>query len=339
MKPNKIAFLIFTFIAYFTNAQSIKFISEKTEQPLPKVTVFSKNGDIITTSDIDGFIEKSKLNPEQQNFQLVYDNIAIATLTYDEINKDVIKLNDRIKDIEQVVIKKGKPAKYIYVKGNFNAYVTLNGKLNCYADGIVTYVFDNETKKLKTKNIEQYRIYRLENASTNKKETNAWDYNNFLEIPQLRNVGNIAEFKSKSAKIKELKSAKKDEIEISGTALQEKEMALFGYRFFDITSLINHSYEKDSEKTIRDFLESNEVAYIKLKHKSEPNYNQVIVYKNFYPTELDYNNEGKIKEKVSFNKNFSNYSEKYWQDTSFPNMQTIFSSYFKDDLKERQNKK
>lgn len=98
------------------------------------------------------------------------------------------------------------------------------------------------------------------------------------------------------------------------------------------------SFEKGSQKNLRDFLEYNEVAFVKLKHKSEQNYNQIILYNNFYPTELDFSNNNDI-ESVKFDKEKSNYKTQYWQDTSFPNMQTIFSSFFKDDLKEQEMKK
>ncbi|PJJ64405.1 hypothetical protein [Chryseobacterium geocarposphaerae] len=339
MKKTFLLNLLFIILFSLFNAQTISFVSEKTGQPLPKVVVFGKDGNILATSDIDGKIEKSSITPEQAKFQLVYDNIAVANLSFDEINKDVVKLNDRVKDIEAVVIKNNKPAKYAIIKGNFNAYVTVNGKLNCYVDGVATYVFDNKTKKLKSKDVQQYRIFRLENPSTDRKQTGNLDYNAFLDLPRLMSVGNITEYKNKNAVIKELKGNTKDEIEISGSALKEKEIAFFGYRLYDMSSLINHSYEKDSQKTLRDFLESNEIGYLKLKHKSEPDYNQLISYKNFYPTELDFSDNDDVEGKVKFNKNNSNYSSNYWQDVSFPNMQNIFSSFFKDDLKEKQNKK
>ncbi|WP_027386887.1 hypothetical protein [Chryseobacterium gregarium] len=339
MKKTQLFFLLFVLWLNFFNAQTTAFLSEKTNQPLPKVSVFGKDGSIVAYSDIDGKIERKSLNPSQEKFQLVYDNVSIGTFSYAELDKEVVKLNDRVKDIEAVVIKNNKPAKYALVKGNFNAYVTLNNKLNCYVDGIVTYVFDNKTKKVKSTNIGQYRIFRLEKASNERKETGAWDYTAFLDLPALKNAGNIEEFKSKKATIKELKGNGKDEIEISGSALQEKELALFGYRLYDIKTIINHSYDKDSKKTLRDFLESNEVAFIKLKHKTEPDYNQVIVYRNFYPTELDFTDDNEVADKVKLNKNISQYNTEYWQDASFPNMQAVFSSFFKDDLKEQQNKK
>lgn len=338
MKKTQLLSLLFVLLLNFVSAQTTTFLSEKTNQPLPKVSVFGKDGSIVAYSDIDGKIERKTLTPSQEKFQLVYENLSLGTFSYAELDKDVVKLNDRVKDIEAVVIKNNKPAKYVLVKGNFNAYVTLNNKLNCYVDGIVTYVFDNKTKKVKSTNIEQYRIFRLEGAKNEKKETGSWDYNAFLDLPGLKNVGNIAEYKNKKATIKELKGNTKDEIEITGSALQEKELALFGYRLYDIKGIMNHSYDKGSQKTLRDFLESNEISFIKLKHKSEPNYNQVIVYKNFHPTELDFSDNNDV-EKLKFNKNISQYKTNYWEDASFPNMQTIFSSFFKEDLKEKENKK
>ncbi len=338
MKKTQFLTLFFVLLLNFFNAQTITFVSEKTNLPLPKVSVFGKDGSIIAYSDIDGKVDRKSLSPSQEKFQLVYDNLSLGTFSYAELDKDVVKLNDRVKDIEAVVIKNNKPARYVLIKGNFNTYVTLNSKLNCYTDGIITYVFDNKTKKLKSTNVEQYRIFRLEDAKNEKKETSSWDYNSFLDLPKLKDVGNIGEYNSKKAKIKELKSSNKDEIEITGEALQEKELALLGYRLFDIKSIINHSYEKDSKKTLRDFLESNEIAFIKLKHKSEPNYNQVIVYRNFYPTEIDFSDNNDVA-RVKFNKDNSNYTNNYWKGESFPNMQTIFSSFFKEDLKEKENKK
>jgi len=326
------------FVSSFFFSQNITFVSETTGHPIPKVSVFDKDGKILGFSDINGKIEKSVLKPESEKFQLIYDNLLLAVLSYEEIAKDVVKLDNRTREIEAIVIKKNKPAKYLFIKGNFNAYVTVNNLLNCYVDGIATYVFDNKTRKVKNIHIQQYRIYRLESATNEKKETESWDYNSFLELPKMKNVGNYEDYQSKRFKIKELKTTFKDEIEITGEALQEKELALLGYRFYDSRSILNLSFEKDSEKMLRDFTEYNEIYFLKLKHKSEADFNNIIVYKNFYPTELDYGDKDNILD-VKYNRNQSNYSNQYWQEKSFPNMQSIFSSFFKDDLKEKQNSK
>lgn len=338
MKKIHLFYLLFCLISISTNAQIITFVSEKNNNPLPRVSVFGKDGSILAYSDIDGKIDKQSLSPTQEKFQLVYNNFPVATLSYSDFDQPVIKINDQVKEIETVVIKNNKPAKYIFIRGNFNAYVTVNNKLNSYTDGVVTYIFDNKSKKLKSTNVEQYRIFRLAESKNEKKETSKWDYSNSLELPKLKNVGNPEEYKTKRNTVKELKGEHKDQIEITGVALQDKEFSFFGYRFYDIKTILNMSFEKGSEKTLKDFLEYNELVFVKLKHKSEPNYNQITLYTNFYPTELSFSNDNDI-EKVKFDKDNSNYKTSYWQDSSFPNMQTIFSSFFKGDLKEQTNKK
>lgn len=335
----KFFLLPFILLLQSAYAQSITFISEKTDKPLPKVSVFGKDGSIVAFSDIDGKIDRQLIKPDQEKFQLVYDNISVATLSYTDFDKGVVKINDRIKDIEAVIIKNDKPAKYVFIKGNFNTYVTLNNKLNSYADGIVTYIFDNKTKKLKDTRIEQYRIFRLENAKMDQKKLSSWDYGMFLKVPKLKDVGNINDYrKIRNTVLKELKSANKDEIEITGEALQEKEFAFFGYRLFDVRSILNIAYSQNSTKQLRDLLEYNEIGFLKMKHKSEPEYNAIVTYTNFYPAELEFGNENDTG-KIKFDINSSSYISNYWEDPSFPDMQSVFSSFFKDDLKEKQNKK
>lgn len=338
MKTKLFLYSFFLFLYSFIPAQIITFVSENSNNPLPRVSVFGKDGTILAYSDIEGKIDRQSLSPSQEKFQLVYNNFPVAILSYSDFDQPIIKINDQVKEIETVVIKNNKPARYIFIKGNFNAYVTVNNKLNSYTDGIVTYIFDNKTKKLKSTNVEQYRVFRLSESKNEKKQTSSWDYGNSLQIPKLKNVGNPEEYKTKRNVIRELKGDRRDQIEVTGGALQEKEFSFFGYRFYDIRTILNMSFEKGSEKTLKDFLEYNELAFVKLKHKSEPEYNQIAVYTNFYPTELSFNNNNDI-EKVKFDKENSNYKTSYWQDPSFPNMQTIFSNFFKGDLKEQPNKK
>ncbi|MCQ4141476.1 hypothetical protein [Chryseobacterium sp. EO14] len=233
MKKN-LLLLFLTIFVNFVNAQSITFVSEKTNKPLPKISVFGKDGSIVAYSDIDGKIDRQSIKPDQEKFQLIYDNMSVATLSYADFDKEIIKVDDRVKDIERVVIKNNKPAKYIFVKGNFNTYVTVNNKLNCYTDGIITYIFDNKTKKLKSANVEQYRAFRIENKNVDKKLTASFDYGKMMNVPEMKDVGNIQEYKKKNAVIKELKGDRKDQIEITHSALQEKEVNFLGYRFYDI---------------------------------------------------------------------------------------------------------
>jgi hypothetical protein len=332
MKKKHILSLLFVLLFSFTYAQTITFISEKTNQPLPKVSVFGKDGNILAFSDIDGKIDKQFIKPDQEKFQLVYDNFSVATLSYSFFYKDFIKINDRIKDIEAVVIKNNNPAKYILIKGNFNAYVTQNNRLKSYADGIVTYIFSSTTKKLKSINVEQYRIFTLQN--------DGWEgptgYTRGLELPKLRYVGNPEEYKTGRNTIKELKGDHNDQIEVIDDADQEKETSFLGITMSDYKKILNISFEKGSKKTLKDFLEYSEVRSMKIKYKEKPDHEQLVLYNNFYTTEFSFSNDDDIK-KVKFNRSSSNYQTSYWQDPSFPNMQPVFSSFFKKDLKEEPN--
>lgn len=330
----KFFLLIFVLLLQVAYAQSITFVSEKNSKPLPKVSVFAKDGSIVAYSDIDGKIDKQLLKPDQEKFQLVYDNVSVATLSYSDFSQDVIKINDRVKDIEAVVIKNEKPAKYILIKGNFNAYVTVNNQLKSYADGIVTYIFDNKTKKLKSTNVEQYRIFSLQT------EVNGsfLSYTAGLEIPKLKYVGTPEEYETGKKNFKELKGDKSDQVEIIDRIGSEKGSTAFGITLYDFKKIINLSFEKESRKTLRDFLEYSDVRYSKIKYKEKPDPKQLALYNNFYVTEYSLSNDKDVK-KVRFDKSNSNYETSYWQDPSFPNMQKVFSSFFKDDLKEKPNEK
>ncbi|MFC6266917.1 hypothetical protein [Frigoriflavimonas asaccharolytica] len=318
------------------NAQTIQFISKTTNQPLPKVSVFGKDGSILAYSDIEGKIDKNLITKDQAEYQLIYENESIAKLPYSAFENSIIKLNDRIREIETVVIKKGDQAKYIIVTGNFTSYVTLNNRLNCYADGIVSYVFERENGKLKSTNVLQYRIYTLDIAENIHKKTSLWDYKNFMETPDLKKITNLDDYKNNKAQIAELKLGEKDVMQVSGSSLKEKELSFLGYRLYDFNTVLNLSFEKNSKKQLRDIIDFSSITDLKLKHKTEDDYNQIIIYNNFHATEIDFGNNKKIED-VKFSKSKSNYKEKYWEKIDFPNLQIIFSQYFKEDLKEKAN--
>ncbi|MCU7615820.1 hypothetical protein NZ698_01300 [Chryseobacterium sp. PBS4-4] len=339
MKNLKIFTFLFILLAAFTKAQTITFVSEKNNKPLPKVLVLDSKGNILAKSDIDGKIDRKLLISPDEKYELIYDNISVANLSQVDINQNIIKLNDRVKDIQAVVIKGNNVAKNIYVRGNFNTYVTLNNKINTFADGIITYIFDNKTKKLKNAIVEQYRMFRLDNPDMNRKNLDSWDYEMFMEVPEIKNAGNIEQhINNPNSKFRELKGDLRDEVEFSEAKLQSKDVGMFGYRFFDFRNIITIAYEKNSDKKLKNLLEYNTVEYKKVKHKSETDFNSIAIYSNFYPTEFTFNNTEKIQ-KVNFNTDSSNYTTKYWQDSDFPDMQKIFSKFLQENLKEQENKK
>lgn len=313
------------------HAQTIQFISKNTDQPLSKVSVIGKDGNILAYSDIDGKIDKILLTKDQEEFQLVYDSESIAKLPYSAFENSIIKLNDRVKDIAPVIIKKGDQAKYIHVTGNFTTYVTLDKGLNCYADGIVTYIFDRENGKLKSTNVLQYRVFENKNATNEKKKVGTYEYNDFLKVPNLKQAGSFKLIKKSTPNIKELKGKDQDIIELILSDGDDHVVSFLGYRLVFRGNTLNVAFNKDSSKKIVDILNFNDVTNAEIKHKTEEKFTQITTYENFYVTEIDYSDKKNIDD-VSFKRNKSNYKEKYWENTSFPNLQIIFSSYFKDDL-------
>lgn len=82
--------------------------------------------------------------------------------------------------------------------GNFNAYVTSDNRLKSYADGIVTYVFNNKTKKLKSINVEQYRIFKMQDEMNG----SFLSYTAGLDIQRLKYVGKPDEYKPEKIRLK-----------------------------------------------------------------------------------------------------------------------------------------
>lgn len=300
--------------------------------------VFSSDGKLVTTSDIYGTIDKVALDPNKSEYSLIYDNFVIGKLNQADFNQPVIKLREKIVDVEPVVIKDNAKAKYILLKGNFNTYVFVNNKLNSYGDGIITFVFDNKTKELRSKKVQQYRVFELLNPNDVRKNTSEWDYKFFLNLPDMNSLVNINDFKNKeNTVVKEVSASGKDIVEVRKKLLQDKEFSLLGYRFFDSDTAIDFSFGKGSKKSYRDLLEFSDLRKVKLKHKSEPNFNQIIVQKNFYPTEMEFSDQVQVDD-VKFRPGSSKYKTQFWQEDSFPNMQKVFESFFKNDLREVKNK-
>ena len=68
MKKNYILTLLFVLLFSFAYTQTTTFLSEKTKQPLTKVSVFGKDGSIMAYSDIDGKIDRKLLILHRKNF-------------------------------------------------------------------------------------------------------------------------------------------------------------------------------------------------------------------------------------------------------------------------------
>ncbi len=329
-------FLLLTIFAFAgLTAQQVVLQSARTNEPLSKVQIFNEAGKLLATSDIEGVIEKSDLEPAQNTYVLIYDGYKIASLNFTDFSKDIIKLNDRVREIEEVTIKTSNKAKYIVVRGHFNVYMTVNKELNVYADGIASYTFDNSTKKLRNAQVEQYRAFSIDQENADLKKTNTIAYQAFLKLPELENISKFEDPKSSKKNYKEFHSEETTKIQFEGQALEDKAINLFGYRFYDFRYKRVVAFLKES-LNLRDLKEFDEQLFFKFKHKSEPAFHQMIKYANFVPVEISFAGEP-VSGKLKLNPEKSSYSYEFWKAQGFPNMQPVFADFFKDKMIEQPN--
>lgn len=327
-----LALLSFTF--YYS--QTVKFVSANTGEPLNNVMVMNAAGDILAKSDIEGQVEKETLMPLQERYDLFYDGYLIATVKPSELESESIKLNDRERTIEPVVIKNAQENKYIYVRGHFNVYLVLNQKLNVYADGIATYVFDMETQKLKSSQVEQYRAYEKEETEKpDRKKMGTAVYNSFLALPDISIAGKLKESQGRAKNYTEKESNGQTKMQFSIVMPDDIEGGLFGYRMSKLRTQNVVSFAQNS-KNLRDFQEFLQTFSINLKHKSEPNYNQISTYSTFIPTEISFAPKNNVSNR-KIKPDQSSYTFEYWKANRFPNMLGAFHTYFKESLKEKPN--
>lgn len=316
--------------------QDIKLVSSVSGQPLSGVTVLSERGDVLAISDVEGTILKSALEPLQGTYVLIYENYEIARVGAADLSQQVIRLQDRVSEIPAVVIS-AKKSKYLNVKGYFNVYITINRELNVYADGVATYIFDNDSKKLRSVSIEQYRTFTKSTENQDRKKVASMVYTSSLKVPELDEIGKIQQKLQKGkSKYKELESGNQTRMQIHQTALQERAFSILGYRFYDFEYLNAASFEKGTSD-LKNFLAYAEQINFKLKHKSEPDYHQMTKYANFLPTEISYSNSINSTQ-IKLDPDKSHYSEAYWKETGFPDMQQVFRSFFEKSLHEGPNR-
>ncbi|WP_294300840.1 hypothetical protein [uncultured Chryseobacterium sp.] len=259
-----------------------------------------------------------------------------VSMAYD-FDQPITKINNPAKDIDTIPIRRNKPGKYLYMKGNFTTYATLNNTINGYADGIITYIFDRKTKKLKSTRIEQYRIFRMPKPEWDPQKFSSWDYAIYMHVPRMKGLVNInSHKKTKNPVFYKSENGKRDKIEIKEERLQEKGFAILGYHLFDVRHSTDIIYTGNSRKQPEDLLEYKESSSMKVKYKNEPMYNIVNVFTNFYPTAVD-SDDNKNTNKIKFDINQSCYTAEYWKDPSFPNMQSALNAFLKEELIEKQN--
>lgn len=335
MKTKFFSLLVAFAASLIVSAQTLKLVSATTGEPLANVSFFSANGELFTTSDIEGLVQLDALLPKQDSYILVHDFYTIATVSAEDLKAGTLTLKDRVTEIAPVVIS-SKKAKYMTVRGAFNVYLTVNKEFNVYADGIATYVYDINTKKVKDLHIEQYRTFTRKNEKEDRKKVASLVYTGFLKLPELERVGKMQEYKTApKSKYKEVSNNGYTMMQYNSTQLQDKPFNIFGYSFYDFVYNRTVSFTEGS-LNLRDFTSYTEQLDFKLKHKSEPDFHQMIKYATFIPQEISFTDKPKATN-VRLDPSRSFYNERYWEETGFPNMQPVFSSFSGQGLNEGPN--
>lgn len=323
---------VFLFCAITISAQKIKFVSKNTGNSLSQVHVFNEEGKLIVISDIEGQIELDDLSKNEKQFSLVHENYRIGTLTQEDLQKKEILLNDRIVEIEEVIVTKNSKSKYIYVKGFFNSYLNLNKNLNVYADGLITYVYDSQSKKLKSTRLEQYRVFLKENKAKDSKNVSEMVFDSMLTLPDVKLAGVMGN--EEESNYKEVITGDQIKRQAARSVLQEREIKFLGYRMFDLS--VSGTYNYNEKVQLNQFNSYNQKLSVKVKHKSEPDYNLLEYYTNFVVTEIGHGDSDSFP-KVKLRKDRSYYNHDYWKMKRFPDMLKVFKEYHKDTLKEMPN--
>ena len=157
-------------------------------------------------------------------------------------------------------------------------------------------------------------------------------------VPMIKHVGKFDEYIRKQKSTDRLVNGSlKDEIEINRGDYDEP-ITVFGMQYAGVKSRLNITYEKNTNRTLKDLVEYNQVKYSKTKHKTETDYSIIGTYFNFVPIEMSYEND-KANEKMKFDRNTSNYKTKFWEVENYPSMKNVFDKYYKDQLIEEPNLK
>ena len=333
----RILYLTFMLLFSVANAQDVKFISKTTNKPLANVLVFDKNGNVITKSDINGIINKEELTKEDF-YLLSHENIITDTLKLADLGKDTFYISDKIVEIKPIVLEK-KEVKEYYIKGYFITYVLMNKKFNCYADGIITYKINKQENKIENEYVDQYRVFTLKNADQKYKIIASFDFKTLMKLPKLEAAENIkAAMNNEKYSFSENKQDN-EEISLKKKNIESMNVNFLGFQMNNFSREIFANYLSGASLKNYPFNYLNKFSNtirFSMKHKSEENNNDVVLYTEFIPISYEY---VKPKDDIGFSKNKSSYQESYWQDSNFPNTIDIFSSFFKNDIEEQKNAK
>lgn len=332
----RILYLIFVLLFSIANAQELKLISKTTNKPLTNVLVFDKKGNVITKSDINGVINKEEITKEDY-YLLSHENTITDTLKLADIEKDMFYISDKIVEIKPIVLERKEEVKEYYIKGYFVTYVLMNKKFNCYADGIITYKINKEENKIENEYVNQYRVFSLKDAEQKYKSVASFDLKMQMKLPKLDVSENMKAFMDNDKYSVTENKNENEEVSLIKKNIESLNVSFLGFQMNNFSREIYANYFSGASAKNYPFNYLNKFSNtirFRMKHKSEENSNDIVLYTEFIPISYEYT---KPKDDVSFSKNKSSYNDSYWQESNFPNTIGLFTSFFNTNIEEQKN--
>lgn len=175
--------LIITFV--ISNAQ-IKIIDNNTHNPISNVKIFSKEGRILTFSNMEGILNISNINfPKNDSIEIYHSNYISQKMTWNFLVKEPeIYLNpDPVTKLEEVVLTAKKP-EYLLLRGYFISYQIIDDVALSFSDGIIEYYINlNKEKVIDTRIIESRTFKNSDSIKAFRKRKGNSSFNILSTIP------------------------------------------------------------------------------------------------------------------------------------------------------------
>jgi hypothetical protein len=183
----KLVILFFFIPIHFLLAQVV-FVDSDTKLPIPSVSVFNVNGNLIGFSNKNGMME---LIPEMKAGGLNPLDLSVQHISYESKAftaskngaEQVILLQPRANQLKEVVISINPTAEFLYIKGYYRSLETFNLKHKYYSDGIIEFYVPLKKGKVKYRLVD-FRVYQ-DPAVTEDYRQKMWT---FFQAPRIAEI-------------------------------------------------------------------------------------------------------------------------------------------------------
>lgn len=155
-------FLVYFSIILCANAQ-LKIKDLNTHEPILNTKLFSKEGKILATSNLNGIIEQSYPNkvPKTDTVEVFHSNYYSKRIALNDLTDNPILFlkPDPITKMYEVTIIAKKP-EYLVLKGSYVSYQIIDDIPVTFTDGVIEYYINLKKGKFIKSNIIKSRLYK-----------------------------------------------------------------------------------------------------------------------------------------------------------------------------------